>query len=595
VTHRNAGRATLALVVAASLPASSTRAAVLRVPGDYIFVSNAVAAAAAGDTVQVVGNGGAEFHTSDLRLEKDITIQGGWRADFALRDPSTYVTVLRDTTLQFAKPVIRVMGPYRVELDGVWIWGGRQGIVSEAGADLIVRNCTVRGQINRTAAQDPDLARGGGMRVVGGSVLLENSKITTIATWFSGAGIAVIDASSFVMRNSRIESCASAGGGFDAPGAGLYLRNVPHVEVTDSRLAQCSTLQRGGGAYLLQVTATFANCEFDRGLATYGGGVFVDACPAAVLDRCRFVQSRAYQGGGAIGAENAVGLDVRDCVFESNHAGLVGQPVKQGGALWLRSTQFSIEGSEFDSNHIDQPGSIAVATEGGAAYSQTSSGTIANSSFRNEKATGKGGAWFQIGGDVQFTGCRFEDNEAGIFGGGVAIELGGEMHLDHSLLAGNRAKFGGGISSSFTGLVSVVHCTVAEGSGTSAGGAVYVDTGGTVGLLDSILCCSLSGEVVYCAGGGVTADHCDVWNDDAVNVRVEWGGECTDPSGTNGNLRVSPDFCLADPDFHISPTSPCAGTASDLSDRGWLPAGCSGPAPTAVESLSWGRIKAAWR
>ena len=97
------------------------------------------------------------------------------------------------------------------------------------------------------------------------------------------------------------------------------------------------------------------------------------------------------------------------------------------------------------------------------------------------------------------------------------------------------------------------------------------------------------------AGGGVIASHCDVWNDDATKVRVEWGGACADPTGQNGNLKVAPDFCPGDPDYRIASTSACAGAATDGSDLGWQPASCTGPVPTSVRAESWGRLKGRWR
>lgn len=584
----------MAVLLAATLTPPSTRAAVIRVPTDITVFGNAVQTAASGDTVQVVGNGGAEFAASDVRIDKDITIQGGWRADFQLRDALTYVTVIRDTTPDtqfFDKPLIRVMGPYRVVLDGLWIWGGTQGILSEAGADLTVRDCTVRAQRNRdpTGTEDIEANRGGGLRIVGGTTLIEDCQISSITTSFGGAGIAVIDAASFVMRNSRIDNCTASRPTGDASGGGLYARNVANLRLENSRLVQTATIQDGGLAYLQGTSGTFVDCVLARGLASRNGGaVFLAGCTSVTFDRCQFDECRGIVGG-ALAGQSSTGVVVRDSRFETNRA------VSQGSALWFSSTSFLVERSEFESNHIEGAPTTVVPAQGGAGYGLSSTGTITDSSFKNEKATGKGGAWFQIGGNVNFVGCRFEGNDAGIFGGGLSIELGGRIGLTRCLLVDNRAKFGGALSASFTGIVDVDHCTITLGTGRSAGGGVYVDTGSSIRLKDTIACCSQSGEMVYCAGGGVTADHCDVWNDGSVNVRVEWGGACPDPTGSNGNLRVNPDFCPADPDFKISSTSPCVGMASDGSDLGWQPAGCSGPVPTSLEQSSWGRIKARWR
>ena len=579
-----------AAILSVTLAGPSANAAVIRVPNDVSVFSNAVAQAAPGDTVQLVGNGGSEYPSSDVNINKDLTIQGGWRADFQIRDASTYVSVVRDTTSgAFDKPVIRIVGPYRVALDGIWIWGGKHGVLSEFGADLTLRDCTIRGQRNFASAGDIDLNRGGGMRIVGGTTLVDDCLISSITTFFSGAGVAVIDASSFILQNSRIENCNAFRTSGDAPGGGMYARNVADLRLLNSRVVSSATVQNGGLVYLKATGATFADCALLRGVASSNGGaVYLDACPSAVFDRCRMEESFGNLGGALL-ARSSQGIVLRDCRFASNRA------LNQGSAMWLEDTAFAIERTEFEHNYIEQAPSTIIPARGGAGYSQQSNGTITDSSFKNERATGKGGAWFQIGGDVTFNGCRFEGNDAGIFGGAVEIELGGRIGLNHCLLVDNRAKFGGAIAASFTGVVNLEHCTVTSGTGRSAGGGIYVDTGGTVVMTNTIACCSLSGEVVYCAGGGVTASHCDVWNDDATNVRVEWGGACADPTGQNGNLKVAPDFCPGDPDYRIASTSACAGAATDGSDLGWQPASCTGPVPTSLRAESWGRLKAMWR
>ena len=199
-----------------------------------------------------------------------------------------------------------------------------------------------------------------------------------------------------------------------------------------------------------------------------GGAVYLDGCPSATFDRCRFEECYGnITGGGWIGASSH-GIVIRDCRFATNRAS------SQGAALWLVSSDFTIERTEFEHNYIEGAPSTVIPTRGGAGYSQQSMGVVTDCSFKNERATGKGGAWFQIGGDVTFVGTRFEGNDAGIFGGAVDIELGGHVGLDHCLLVGNRAKFGGAIAASFTGAVTLEYCTMTLGTGRSAGGGIYV-------------------------------------------------------------------------------------------------------------------------
>ncbi len=572
------------LAAALALAPAAVHAAVFRVPTEIASVRVAVQSAGPGDTVQVVGNGGATYEESDIRIDKDLTIQGGWRVDFQVRDPDTYVSVIRDSSDLFDSPLFRIIGPHDVVIEGVWLWGGKNAVLAENGSNLVLRDCVVRNQRYTVASADQDANRGGGLRIVGGSAVLERCRIHSITTSYSGSGFAAISASPVVLRDVQIDNCVSSRPAGDASGGAVYVRGVADFRVERGTFLTSATVQDGGLLAIYASGATFTDTAFTRGLASRdGGAVFLDATDAT-FDRCTFDENRGIQGG-AIHAERSSTVIVRDTRFFLNRA------LEQAGAFWTQASTFVLLRTEFDTNFL---GSV-IPSEGGSVYALASSGTVTDSKFVRERSRGKGGVWFQVGGDTHFLRTRFEGNDAAIFGGALAIELGGRATLDQCLLARNSAKFGGSISASFTGRLDLSHCTLTEGTGRSAGGAIYVDTAGIVRMTDTIACCSLEGEVVYCAGGGVTADHCDVWNDDSVNIRVEWGGGCPDPTGSAANLKLNPQLCLGDPDYRIATGSPCTGTASDGGDRGWLAAGCPAPGTTAVEPTSWGRVKASWR
>lgn len=581
-------RAALAAAVALVLCASGAPAAVLRVPTQISSFRVAVQTAAPGDTVQLVGNGGATYVNSNVTIDKDLLVQGGWRADFQVRDPATYVSVVRDVADSPTLPLIRVAGTSRVTFDGVWLWGGTVGVLAEGGAELVFRDCVIRGQRN-TSTGDPDANRGGGIRLVGGSLLLERTRIQGINTSFGGAGLAAISASSVVLRDCTISNCLSTRfSGGDASGSGLYARSVGELRFEGSTVSDCGTVQNAGLVLARSTTVNAIGSRFLRGLASTNGGAFSVELSTATFDDCDFEENRGI-AGGALRITAGSTVTVRNSRFRLNRAtGL-------GGAIWSDSATLRIEGSTFEENHVAGFPSPAIPERGGAVYVLSTEAVADDCTFRNERATGKGGAWFQIGGHSSITDSRFEACDAGIFGGAAAIELGGMLEMSRVLVSGCSARFGGGIAASFTGAIRVGNSTFVDGIGRSSGAGVYVDTGGTVDLKDSILCCALQGDQVFCQAGAVRADHCDVWNDDAENIREEWGGACPDPTGTDGNLKVSPGFCAGDPDFRVDIGSPCAGSASDGGDLGWLAAGCPTGRPLGIEPSSWGRIKASWR
>jgi len=179
--------------------------AALRVPGDFNELPNAIEAAAPGDTIQIVGNGGATFHDSGRVIDKDLVLQGGWRADFVVRDPNVYVTVVRDTTNEFRQPLFQLNGSVRVEFDGLQFIGGQQGIRAEEGADLVIRDCLFRSQRNITVADSTVINRAGGaLRMVGGTLLMERTSIFNVLTITNGAGMALVDVQDVELMETRL-------------------------------------------------------------------------------------------------------------------------------------------------------------------------------------------------------------------------------------------------------------------------------------------------------------------------------------------------------------------------------------------------------
>jgi hypothetical protein len=580
--------AVLAAAAAFFLCASSAPAAVIRVPTQVASFRVAVQGAAPGDTVQLVGNGGATYLNSNVTIDKDLLIQGGWRADFQVRDPATYVSVVRDVTEVPTLPLIRVAGAVRVTFDGVWLWGGTVGVLANGGADLVFRDCTLRGQRNNLDG-DVDANRGGALRLVGGSALLENCRIQSVNISYGGAGIAAISASSLVLRNSVIANCLSTrflGG--DASGAAVYARSVGELRIEGSTLSDCGTVQNAGLVFAQSTTVTAIGSRFLRGLASTNGGAFALEGASATFEDCDFEENRGIEGG-ALRVGPGSSVVVRNSRFRFNRA------AGRGGALWSDSAALLLEDCTFERNHVAAIPSNVIPERGGAVYALSTEATVTGCTFTDERATGKGGAWFQIGGHASIAHTRFVDCDSGIFGGAAAIELGGLLEFRNVLMKRCSARFGGAVAASFTGAVRIERSTLVEGTGRSSGAGVYVDTGGTVDLEDTILCCALQGDLVFCQAGAVRADHCDVWNDDASNIRVEWAGACPDPTGSDGNLKVSPGFCPGDPDFRVPAGSVCATGASDGGAMGWLAAGCPSSVPLQVAPMSWGRIKAAWR
>ncbi len=108
-------------------------------------------------------------------------------------------------------------------------------------------------------------------------------------------------------------------------------------------------------------------------------------------------------------------------------------------------------------------------------------------------------------------------------------------------------------------------------------------------LSNCIIAFGLTGPPVSCAqGSSVVLSCCDVFG----NELGDWVGCISGQGALYGNISLDPLFCdAAHQDFRISTLSPCAlPPACGL--IGARPVGCG---PQAIESMSWGRVKARFR
>jgi hypothetical protein len=563
------------------------------VPTQIFTLHGAIDVAAPGDTIQVVGNGGATYY-ANLTIEKDLTIEGGWRADFLLRDPEVYVSVVRHPVGGNLYPIFRVNRASSVVIDGFQILGGRFGVFAEEGAQLVVRDCDFRGQLNGSLGPPVGGRPGGAVRARGGSLVLERVRIEGILTAFHGAALGLESMQQVVIRDSRITNCSNLPIVFGiftpALGGALYVADVADLRIERTEIAQCQSLARGGLGYVLRSSLTAVDCDFARGAGSSAGGAFVlEECPAASFSNCRFELSRAILGG-ALWVRAGGSLAIDGCSFRLN-APNPSATDGEGGAIWLDSTPFTILDSAFETNVA---GDFCV--RGGAVRVDASSGTVTNTAFTGERALGRGAAWSQIGGDTVFERCRFEDNVSGLYGGAMQIELAGSLTARYSLFRGNAAQLGGAIAASFTGSVTVGHCTLVGNSGGSAGAGIYLDTGASGRVENSIVCCAPRGDLIHCSSAELEVVASDLWNDDLVNIRPELGGGCPDLLGVPGNIRADPRFCDPQgPQFELSGSSPCVGAANDGGNMGWASQGCPEPSPLTVRPDTWGAIKGRYR
>ncbi len=581
--------------------ASASNAAIWRVPEDFFSMANAIADSilvAPGDTIRVVGNGGATYRERSI-VTRPLRIEGGWRADYQVQDPSIYVTVVRDPADAFEQPLIRVQDASNVVIDGFTLIGGRRGIES-TNSNVHVTRCEIRNQRNLESQSNPQLnVPGAGMRIVGGSALVEHVTIRDTVSPFGGAGVGMVGGAQVTLLDCVIDNVFSFAPFITASGAGISAVNCGLLALERTDISRAVVGEHGGLILARNTPFSALDGTFSAGSASVSAGafMFID-CPSVELDGCAIEDCTSNNRGGAMFIQNCGSLVMNQCTVQRNLGKI------EGGGLYLEGTPFTFTDCHWEANARDVfP--IAVVGKGGGVRAVNSSGTVTRNCFVREVASAWGGGWSNAGGQVAFVDCVFDATQSKIFGGGFHGELSGGGTFTRSLFRGCQGLFGGALGASFTATLALDRCTLVENSGVNAGAAIYVDTDAEATVASSILCRATHGDLVNCGAGTVTLTHSNVWNDSTTNNRPEFGGTCQDPVGTDGNISLDPQHCappgeppFCDPAttaYSIGPGSPCRGTGVGGVDMGWRGVGCTATSTSSIEAESWGRLKARYR
>jgi hypothetical protein len=262
--------------------------------------------------------------------------------------------------------------------------------------------------------------------------------------------------------------------------------------------------------------------------------------------------------GGGLYASEGVGATISDCAFTDNTA------QGYGGALAFdsldraarRLPEVSVERSRFARNR---------AQSSGVVYGLGMDLVFTGCTFLSNEAADRGGVLSFVNCGVSFTSCLFALNQAGT--GGGAVDCSDPAVFEQCTFVANSAPNGAHIDSqNVDGATLLSHsiCAFGEISGDGRGIACIASE---VTLLCSNLYGNEGGDFVDCLDG---------------------------ENGMNGNFSADPLFCDRDGgDFTLRSDSPCAPPGvTGCGLVGALPVGCD---PVSVESLSWGKVKGAYR
>ena len=370
---------------------------------------------------------------------------------------------------------------------------------------------------------------------------------------------------------SGIPYTGTYGGGVQLQNTSPTLRNI---EVTGNSVGSSSTLGLGGGIMINNSHARLENVLVHGNTGIFGAGIFIyNSSPVMI-----------------------------DCIIENNAVitdNFSNQPLG-GGIHLLNSTVSMTNCSVLD--HTD-------CIEGGGIYAGDSSAlTMNGGQVTNNQALDNGGGLYYSGGSLDLTGVMINGNSnlpastfmngGGLFaqnaivtldsllvesnfanaGGGMVLKTCTEANVSNSVFHSNTGQFFGGAmyyDNTVSGVVA--GNTIVENEATFSGGAGVHVMGNVPDMLNNIIAYNTGGTSF---GNGVSvpgAPGSFLCNDVVGNSGSDYSG-MADPTGTDGNISVDPEFCdQAAADFNLGDGSPCSEAGSGGCGLiGALGGGCSG-------------------
>ena len=276
---------------------------------------------------------------------------------------------------------------------------------------------------------------GGAVIWVGSHGIVKGSNFTNNYAKLRGGAIFIHGNSTENSTNTTVDNCIFKNNTAEVNGGGVdWQEGANNGRLTNSIFINNTAWRSGGAAYWNGYNGTMINCSFTDNRAvgnwsgtvpagvvivtdTIGGngGAMVWRGSLGDIDYCNFTSNTALYLGGAIHLRYNTNVTFRYCNFTSNHAGVVPAGVTvndtvdmSGGAIYFNTgaVNCTIISSTFEDNIAEINGG-ALAWFEGAEH-----GVINNSVFINNVAKRNGGAVYWNGHNGTIQNSRFENNRA---------------------------------------------------------------------------------------------------------------------------------------------------------------------------------------
>jgi hypothetical protein len=451
---------------------------VIRVPGDYPTIQQAIDAAAPGDTIQVVGQdefGNAVEYPEQLAITKSLTLVGNLSPSYTVTSTQAVIDAQhagRAVTIWVEQPVgaLRINPSVAVTMEGFYLEGGNA--TGLGGAELITAELP-------SEVASVEFAKGSWGRAdedtLAGAAALDTATLAREAAAnlqrLHAQGQLPGGTESYAQMMARIEELAAAAEAAQGEAAQLQSAEEPPgapapvpMAVDVLPAADC-----GGGLYSKGASLTLKNVIVANSTANetgfpflaagamragYGGGICIVQAPldSVTLEAVILggnVASTGYNGyGGGLLLQDTQGAQLRNVSFQQNYAMRSPDYFGFGGAIALdHAPNTVIDGSAGYSIFLRNVASLGRLGYGGAIYSTDSPGLkIGQVQFdTNIAAAGRLGAR-GVGGalrifrsqSAEIDGARFVANVASTSGSGVG---GGVAVLDSQRIRVARSVF----------------------------------------------------------------------------------------------------------------------------------------------------------
>jgi len=224
----------------------------------------------------------------------------------------------------------------------------------------------------------------------------------------------------------------------------------------DANFINSSAGDRGGAILVDSGTVTIKRGDFNNNNASDGGAIFVNSGATLIIRSSNFSLNNnsasgaggaIYSNGGNVTIERDPGQALGNVSIASNSAG-------NGGAIFARGQQLSIDGVEINNNSSNgSGGAVAVSN-----IKPPNPASITRTYFHDNSSNMNGGAVYIVDfSTLNLSASTFRRDRASGLGGGVYVDILSTLNVLNSTFIGGAHREGIVVSS---GLANVVFSTI---------------------------------------------------------------------------------------------------------------------------------------